>query len=113
MPNLRFIRFLEINLFIPLLNFNMSSVFSHSFLNPGPAPAPALGTIFKQGWTVVKEDGSFKLWTKKYLVLREGLMDFYKNKVSLKVKLDEANRIGIWESIIFSTTLYSFQCESS
>ena len=39
------------------------------------------GRFLRHGWTTVKEDGSFKMWNKKYLVLRDCFLDFYKNEV--------------------------------
>lgn len=43
------------------------------------------GRFVKHGWTVVKEDGSFKMWNKKYLVLRESYLEFYKNEVRIYI----------------------------
>lgn len=42
------------------------------------------GRFIKHGWTSVKEDGSLRsfMWTKKYLVLRDTCLEFYRNEVS-------------------------------
>lgn len=39
------------------------------------------GRFIKHGWVVSKEDGAFKMWNRKYLVLRDSALEFYKNEV--------------------------------
>lgn len=42
------------------------------------------GRIIKQGWVSIKEDGSMRfMWTKKYLILRDGALEMLKNEVSI------------------------------
>lgn len=55
-----------------------------SFNNAAPSPRDdPKGRFIKHGWVVTKEDGAFKMWNRKYLVLRESSLEFYKNEVSL------------------------------
>lgn len=52
--------------------------------NPTPSQRDdPKGRFIKHGWIVNKEDGSFKMWNRKYLVLRESHLDFYKNEVTI------------------------------
>lgn len=60
-----------------------SSTGTKNKLNTGANGSTGSGRFIKHGWTIVKEDGSFKLWNKKYLVLRENCLEFYKSEVSL------------------------------
>ncbi|CDK24129.1 unnamed protein product [Kuraishia capsulata CBS 1993] len=80
---------------------------TEAFANPGPAPRPPqhhtgsseMGPIHttinlkkRQGWVQVKDEGliSFR-WPKKYLVLNESTLDFYKN--------DTYNHDDVWLSM--------------
>lgn len=61
----------------PVTNSGSATSLTH------PRREDSKGKVMKQGWVSVKEDGSMKfMWTKKFLVLRDGSLDFLKNEVS-------------------------------
>lgn len=49
-----------------------------------PARDDNRGRFIKHGWVAVKEDGSIRgfMWPKKYLVLRDAHLEFYRGEVS-------------------------------
>lgn len=54
--------------------------------NPSSQGYGGLNTVVKQGWASVKEDGLKSwIWTKKYLVLKEGSLNMMKNETSISV----------------------------
>ena len=54
--------------------------------NPSSQSYGGLNTIVKQGWASVKEDGIKSwIWTKKYLILREGALNIMKNDTSASI----------------------------
>lgn len=59
-----------------------TSSISNNTTTPGQRDDPK-GRFVKHGWAIIKEDGSFKMWNKKYLVLRESCLEFYKNEVRI------------------------------
>lgn len=54
-------------------------------LSGGAMGSPGPATIVRRGWVTVKEDGLRAwLWSKRWLVLREHTLSFYKSEVSAR-----------------------------
>lgn len=76
---------------IPSQSSNASSPYSSSTYLPSQASsafavsgagAGSAQTIVKRGWVSVKEDGLRAwIWSKRWLILREQTLSFYKNEV--------------------------------
>ncbi|ORY87899.1 kinase-like domain-containing protein [Protomyces lactucae-debilis] len=71
--------------------------------NPNSQGYGGLATIIKQGWASVKEDGIKSwIWTKKYLILKEGTLNMMKNEQatspSIQIPLREVSNVQRLES---------------
>lgn len=68
------------------LNGSPTSISTASTISNNATPSQRddpKGRFIKHGWVVTKEDGSFKMWTRKYLALRDSYLEFYKNEVCI------------------------------